>query len=89
MPELEEYVIDVVKYTGGFIVKKINKNNNVCNPFLTDNDTNNRSLLLKLKTRGKLINISSDVHKICLAAEYIRVIRFNSDKTRIIKNEKC
>jgi len=31
----------------------------------------NESLLLKLKTRGKLISISSDVHKICLAAEYI------------------
>jgi len=80
LPELDDFVTDVVKYTAGFIVRKIKKNKNICNicePFLVNQTDGNESLLLKLKTRGKLISVSSDVHKICLAAEYI--IRFYSD----------
>jgi len=89
LPELDEFIIDVVKYTGGFIVRKIKQNKNlcsVCEPFLTDKTIGNESLLLKFKTRGKLINISSDVHKICLATEYI--IRFYSNNILKIHNIK-
>jgi len=78
MPELEEYVTDVVKYTSGFIVRKIKKNKKlciVCDSMLTVENNENASRLLKLKTRGKLITPTTDVHKICLTTEYI--IRMN------------
>lgn len=76
MPELEEYVVDVVHYTSGFIVRKIQKNKalcKTCDSFLTvdDNNNQNSSKLFQLKNRGKLINVSSDVHKTCLVTEYI------------------
>jgi len=58
----------------------------ICDSCLTEKDDVNESLLLKLKTRGKLINISPDVHKICLAAEYI--IRFYSNELFKMKNVK-
>lgn len=58
----------------------------ICDSFLTEKDDVNESLLLKLKTKGKLINISPDVHKICLAAEYI--IRFYSNELLKMKNVK-
>ncbi|KAE9522911.1 hypothetical protein AGLY_016722 [Aphis glycines] len=80
MPSLEDYIIDVVKYTSGFIVRKIRKKKylcDVCDSCLVEEQNQDTSILLKLKTRGKLINVSSDVHKVCLATEY--VIRINSD----------
>lgn len=69
MPELEEYVTDVVKYTSGFIVRKIKKNKKlciVCDSMLTVENNENASRLLKLKTRGKLITQTTDVHKITI-----------------------
>jgi hypothetical protein len=58
----------------------------ICDLFLTKKNNVNESLLLKLKTKGKLINISPDVYKICLAAEYI--IRFYSNEVLKMKNVK-
>ncbi|KAL5239301.1 hypothetical protein ACI65C_006711 [Semiaphis heraclei] len=89
MPELEEYVTDVVKYTSGFIVRKIKKNKklcNVCDSMLTVENNENASRLLKLKTRGKLITPTTDVHKICLTTEYI--IRMNLNILLTHKNIK-
>jgi len=74
MPGLEEFVIDVVTYNSGFIVRKIRRKKdfcNVCDSLLVEREDTNTSLLLTLKNRGKLINVSSDVPKICLEAEYI------------------
>lgn len=87
VPELEDFIIDIVKYTCGFIVRKMRRAKNICNicdSFLTEKDDKNSSILYQLKTRGKLINSSSDVHKTCLAAEYI--IRLNSDDILKKKN---
>lgn len=89
MPELEEYVTDVVKYTSGFIVRKIKKNKKlciVCDSMLTVENNENASRLLKLKTRGKLITPTTDVHKICLTTEYI--IRMNLNILLTHKNIK-
>jgi hypothetical protein len=89
MPELEEFIIDIFKYTGGFIIRKIKNKRNlcgICDLFLTEKNNVNESLLLKLKTKRKLINISPDVYKICLAAEYI--IRFYSNEVLKMKNVK-
>jgi len=57
MPELEEFIIDIVKYTGGFIIRKIKKKSNlcgICDSFLTEKDDVNESLLLKLKNKRKI-----------------------------------
>lgn len=89
MPGLEEFVIDVVTHTSGFIVRKIRRKKdfcNVCDSLLVERQDTNTSLLLTLKNRGKLINVSSDVRKICLAAEYI--FRFNTNNLLKIKNIK-
>ncbi|KAE9543700.1 hypothetical protein AGLY_002096 [Aphis glycines] len=90
VPALEEFVVDIVKYTSGFIVRKIKKKNknicSVCDSFLIDLNDNNSSILLKLKTKGKLINVSSDVHKVCLASEYI--LRMNTVNLLSKKNIK-
>jgi len=80
VPEFEDFIIDIVKYTCGFIVRKMRRAKNICNicdSFLNEKDDENSPILYQSKTRGKLINSSSDVHKTCLAAEYI--IRLNSD----------
>lgn len=71
--QLEEYINDVVKYTSGFIVCKIRKQKNICEPCyneFTTEDMITASKLLKIK-KGKLINISMDVLNICLATEYV------------------
>lgn len=78
-----------MKYTSGFIVRKIKKNKNicsVCDSFLIDLNDNNLSVLLKLKTKGILINVSSDVHKVCLASEYI--LRMNTENLLSKKKHK-
>jgi len=73
LPALDEYVVDIVKYTSGFIVSKIKKKKNlcgICDLLLLQYIDFGTSLLLKIKSKGKLINSSSDVNKICLTAEY-------------------
>jgi len=76
MSELEEYVVDVVHYTSGFTVRKIQKYKalcKTCDSFLTVDNNNKQNSLksFQLKNRGKLINVSNDVHKTCLVTEYI------------------
>lgn len=78
-PSLEDYVVDVVKYTSGFIVRKIKRQKNICTiceSQLIDENNESISLLLKIKNKGRLINTSADVQKICLATEH--VIRMNN-----------
>lgn len=93
MPGLEEYVVDVVTYTSGFIVKKIRQKKdfcNICDSLLVEHEDKNTSLLLKLKNRSNLINVSSNVRKICLAAEYM--FRFYTNdlmKKQNIKQMLC
>jgi len=53
---------------------------------LIDLNDKNASVLLKLKTKGLLINVSSDVHKVCLISEYI--IRMNTENLFSKKNIK-
>jgi len=54
---LEEYVVDIVKYTSGFIVRKIRRMKNICvicDAQLTETENEETSSLLKLKNRGML-----------------------------------
>lgn len=80
LPILEEYVVDIVKYTSGFIVKKIKSKKNlcdICDSHLTSNEDIDSSVLLEIKSKGKLTKASADVHKICLTAEYIFRLQTN------------
>lgn len=78
-----------MKYTSYVLVRKIKINRNicgVCDSFLIDLNVNNSSVLLKLKTKSKLINVSSDVHNVCLVSEYI--LGMNTEKLLSKKNIK-
>jgi len=87
VPELEEFVMDIVKYTSGFIVRKIKKNIcRACDSFLINLNEKNATVLLKLKTKGLLINVPFDVHKVCLISEYI--IRMNTENLLTKKKHK-
>jgi len=58
---LEEYVVDIVKYTSGFIVRKIRSMKNICakcDAQLTEAENEETSSLLKFKHRGMLLNAS-------------------------------
>ncbi|KAE9528722.1 hypothetical protein AGLY_012297 [Aphis glycines] len=86
-PALEDFVVDVVKYTNGFIVRKIKRQKNIyiiCESQLVDENNESIPLLLKIKNKGRLINTSADVQKICLATEH--VIRMNNHLLLTKKN---
>lgn len=84
---LSSYIEDVVKYISGFVIRKLLRSNicDTCSIFLTAKSTD--SILITLKSRGKLIFPSEDVIKIAKVCETI--IRENSHiifKTKNIKN---
>lgn len=61
---LSSYIEDVVKYISGFVIRKLLRSNicDTCSIFLTAKSTD--SILITLKSRGKLIFPSEDVIKI-------------------------
>lgn len=63
------YIDDVISYVAGFIVKSIQSKItcNTCSQMLICEST--MSPLQKIKSRGKLINASQDVIKLCKIAE--------------------
>jgi len=84
---LEEYVVDIVKYTSGFIVRKIRRMKNICakcDAQLTEAENEETSSLLKFKNHGMLLNASKSVRNICLTTEY--VFRMNHDNIFTDKN---
>jgi len=56
---------------------KLKKNFVTCDSHLTTNEDEHTSALLEIKSKGKLIKASADVHKICLTAEYIFRLQTN------------
>lgn len=73
---LTPYVESVVKYIGGYVVKKILNSKSlcvVCSKQLTTEK--NDALLIKIKNRGTFIFPSEEVCRICLVAE--RIFRQN------------
>ncbi|XP_025199233.1 uncharacterized protein LOC112598200 [Melanaphis sacchari] len=77
LPEFEtlsHYVVDVVSYKSGFVVKKVKKivKCNVCISALTSTEHTSRLVNLKQyssNTKGGLINASPDVIYLCKLAE--------------------
>jgi hypothetical protein len=72
--DLSPHVGNVVSYIGGFVVRRILKRQicAICSDHLTSPEI---SLLIAFKKRGKLINPSTEVIRICTVAE--KVLREN------------